>query len=95
MENLCHPETQCWTESSWGGQHLGSSITYYFAHNGEFTGFETNWTSTAQAGYRSALQSWANVANITFTEVSHARQRDLHRPLGVERFFGGGKFGPA
>ena len=58
----------------WGGWHWSASgsttaITYYFAHNNEFSGFDTNWTSTEQAGYRSALQSWANVANLTFTEV--------------------------
>ena len=62
-----------------------SNITYYFAHNSEFRGFDTNWTSTEQNGYRSALQSWANVANLTFTEVFSPGQRDLHRTLGAER----------
>ena len=58
----------------WGGWHWSSSnITYYFAHQNEFSdfyGFDRNWSNVEQAAYRAALQSWANVANLTFTEVS-------------------------
>ncbi len=55
----------------WGGsQWPSSNITYYFAHQNEFSGFDSNWSSVGQNAYRAALQSWANVANITFTEVS-------------------------
>jgi serralysin len=60
----------------WGGFHWGSSgsttiITYYFAHNREFTNFDSDWTTIEQDAYRAALQSWANVANIQFIEVSN------------------------
>ena len=77
----------------WGGFHWGSSITYYFAHNGEFTGFDTNWTSTEQNGYRSALQSWANVANITFTEVFSPGSATFIGHSVPNGFFGGGTLG--
>ena len=52
----------------WGGWRWPSSnITYYFAHANEFSGFDSNWSGVGQNAYRAALQSWANVANITFT----------------------------
>jgi serralysin len=77
----------------WGGFHWGSSITYYFAHNGEFGGFDTNWTSTEQNGYRAALQSWGNVANISFTEVSTPGSATFIAHSVSSGFFGGGTLG--
>ena len=77
----------------WGGFHWGSSITYYFAHNGEFSGFDTNWTSTEQNGYRAALQSWANVANIMFTEVSTPGSATFIAHSVANGFVGGGTLG--
>ena len=77
----------------WGGFHWGSSITYYFAHNGELSGFDTNWTSTEQNGYRAALQSWANVANIMFTEVSTPGSATFIAHSVANGFVGGGTLG--
>ena len=56
----------------WGDWRWPSSdVTYYFAHQNEgFEGYSRNWSSVEQNAYRTALQSWANVANVTFTEVS-------------------------
>jgi Ca2+-binding RTX toxin-like protein len=54
----------------WGGLHWGPTITYYFAHEDEFTGFDTNWSTVEQTAYRAALQAWSNVANIQFVETS-------------------------
>ena len=46
-----------------------TTVTYYFAHANEFIPGERDWGSIEQAAYRAALQSWANVANLHFTEV--------------------------
>src|SRR5262245_7469750 len=61
----------------WGGAHWPSSggtttITYYFAHSGEFIPEDQNWSSLEQDAYRAALQAWASVANVQFIEVSTA-----------------------
>ena len=45
------------------GWHWSGTITYFFDDD---TGA---WTAAEKAAYRSALQSWANVANLTFQEV--------------------------
>ena len=63
----------------WGDWRWPSSdVTYYFAHQNEgFEGYSRNWSSVEQNAYRTALQSWANVANVTFTEVSSPAARHL------------------
>ena len=45
------------------GWHWSGTITYFFDNDVSI------WTAAEKAAYRSALQSWANVANITFQEV--------------------------
>lgn len=47
----------------WGGWHWIGPITYYFDNS------INPWSETEKAAYRLALQSWANVANLTFQEV--------------------------
>lgn len=62
----------------WGGWHWvtpGSStpqISYYFATAGQFSGYDTTWTTIEKNAYRAAIQSWANVANIAVFEISSA-----------------------
>jgi hypothetical protein len=58
----------------WGGHQwlpVGgpATVTYYFAHAGEFIPEDRDWGSVEQDSYRAALQSWASVANLHFTEV--------------------------
>ena len=58
----------------WGGHQwlpVGgpTTVNYYFAHADEFIPGERDWGSIEQAAYKAALQSWANVANLHFTEV--------------------------
>src|SRR5512144_1042166 len=82
----------------WGGWHWGSSgsttvVTYYFAHSGEFGSYDTNWTSVEQAGYRAALQSWANVGNLTFTEVSSSSSATFIGHSVSSSYFGGSTLG--
>ena len=75
----------------WGGSHWPSSnITYYFAHAYEFSSFDSNWTSVEQNAYRTALQSWANVANLTFTEVSSAASATFIEHSVARAFFSSG-----
>jgi serralysin len=45
------------------GWHWSGTVTYFFDNDVAI------WTAAEKAAYRSALQSWANVANITFQEV--------------------------
>lgn len=68
----------------WGGWRWddgsgpGTNITYYFRGEGwdldDLTGgfgdVSAEWYAYEQQAYRNALQEWANVANITFTEVT-------------------------
>ena len=56
----------------WGGWHWsgGDAITYYFFDSLSDRTDVENWTDVEKAAYRAALQSWANVANVTFQEVS-------------------------
>ena len=63
-----------WTD----GAAAGTNITYAFGESGTNLnlifgsgfGISGSWTAQQQAAYRTALQQWANVANITFTQVS-------------------------
>ena len=59
----------------------GTNITYFFAPDGQSLsaarfglpvspGTSSTWTVGQQNAYRAVLQTWADVANITFTEVS-------------------------
>ena len=45
------------------GWHWSGTITYFFDDD------TAAWTAAEKAAYRSALQSWANVANLNFQEV--------------------------
>jgi serralysin len=59
----------------WGGWHwqtpgsATANVTYYFAGPGEFGSFDSGWNTIEKTAYRNAVQSWANVANITFSET--------------------------
>ncbi|MEZ5873949.1 MAG: M10 family metallopeptidase [Hyphomicrobiales bacterium] len=81
----------------WGGWHWtdgatpGTNITYYFQGSGvslsSLTGGVTtsaNWLAYEQDAYRHALDKWAEVANVTFTEVFSYNQADL-----VENIYNG------
>ena len=66
----------------WGGHQwlpVGgpTTVTYYFAHADEFIPGERDWGSIEQDAYRAALQSWANVANLHFTEVFNSASAGL------------------
>jgi hypothetical protein len=62
-----------WTD----GAPAGTNIAYYFGGAGQNlngfvgsgTGNSVAWLASEQTAYRAALQEWANVANVTFTEV--------------------------
>ncbi len=70
----------------WGGWHWPSSnITYYFAHADEFSSFDMQLDQHRAERYRAALQSWANVANLTFTEVSSSGSATFIEHRGVWR----------
>lgn len=51
-------------------------ITYYFDNSGSRA-----WSAEEKAGMRAAMQSWSNVANITFQEVSNRDQADISEIL--------------
>ena len=51
-----------WTDESPSGT---TTITYYL-RDGQYG---QTWQSFEEAAYRAALQTWANVANLTFREV--------------------------
>ena len=59
----------------WGGWHwttpgsATTTITYYFAPSGQFNSFDSTWTAVEKTAYKAAVQSWANVANLSFQEV--------------------------
>jgi Ca2+-binding RTX toxin-like protein len=53
------------------GWHWSGTVTYFFDND------TAAWTDAEKAAYRSALQSWANVANITFQEVFVESQANL------------------
>ena len=63
----------------WGGaiglRRMTTTITYYFAHAAEFVPEDRDWASIEQDAYRAALQSWASVANLQFTEVFNPAAR--------------------
>jgi serralysin len=75
----------------WGGWHwtdggsAGTNITYYFHPGGRDltgvfgagSGTSLTWLSYEEAAYEAALQQWANVANITFTEVFSYSEADF------------------
>ena len=50
-----------WTD----GPSAGTTITYYFRDSQ----FGQTWQNYEKAAYEAALQTWANVANLTFTQV--------------------------
>ena len=58
---------------SWLDVGKDRHITYYFD---EFSPAHL-WTTFEKAIFRSVLQEWANVANVTFQEVSSAAGADL------------------
>jgi hypothetical protein len=70
-----------WTD----GAPAGTNITYFFGPAGQNlngfvgsgTGNSVAWSASEQTAYRAALQEWANVANVTFTEVLSYAQADL------------------
>jgi serralysin len=51
-------------------------ITYFFDNDGSRA-----WTANEKAGMRKALQSWADVANLTFKEVASRDQADISEKL--------------
>ncbi|MBX9775705.1 MAG: cadherin domain-containing protein [Xanthobacteraceae bacterium] len=53
------------------GWHWSGTITYLFDND------TSDWTAAEKDAYRGALQSWANVANITFQEVFVESQANL------------------
>src|SRR5262245_47045731 len=68
------------------GSIPGTNITYYFSPAGTnlntvygttLFGVSQNWTSSQMAAFQAALQTWANVADITFTQVFTAAEADL------------------
>jgi serralysin len=58
---------------SWLDVGKDRNITYYFDEGSP----SHLWTTFEKAIYRAALQEWANVANVTFQEVSSAAGADL------------------
>ena len=62
-----------------------TNITYYFGPSGQDLdsriesgwGTSSSWLDYEKAAYRHALQTWANVADITFTEVFSSDQANL------------------
>ena len=61
----------------WGG----GAITYYFDDTGA-----KPWNATEKAAYRQALQSWADVANISFVETTSRSNANFIEKL----YFSGG-----
>ncbi|MEQ1955701.1 M10 family metallopeptidase [Mesorhizobium sp. CN2-181] len=76
----------------WDGQHWqniltsgnGNVITYFFDND------VTAWADAEKNAYRVALQSWANVANLTFQEVFDESQANM-----VEHSVPNSTFSPA
>ena len=72
-----------WGGWQWTDAPAGTNITYYFGGAGQNlnnrlgTGTSVAWLASEQTAYRAALQEWANVANVTFTEVGSSAQPDL------------------
>jgi hypothetical protein len=74
-----------WGGWQWTDAPAGTNIAYYFGDAGENlngfvgsgTGNSVAWLASEQTAYRAALQEWANVANVTFTEVGSSAQADL------------------
>ena len=77
-----------WDGWRWSdGPSAGTNIAYYFGpanqdlsplHEGELAGFlSLPWDEWGKAAYRNALQQWANVANLSFTEVFDYSAADL------------------
>ncbi len=66
-----------WGGWQWTDAPAGTNIAYYFGGAGQNlngfvgsgTGNSVAWLASQQTAYRAALQEWANVANVTFTEV--------------------------
>jgi hypothetical protein len=74
-----------WGGWQWTDAPAGTNITYFFGPAGQNlngfvgsgTGNSVAWSASEQTAYRAALQEWANVANVTFTEVLSYAQADL------------------
>jgi len=74
-----------WGGWQWTDAPAGTNIAYYFGGAGQNlngfvgsgTGNSVAWLASEQTAYRAALQEWANVANVTFTEVGSYAQADL------------------
>lgn len=62
--------------TSWIEAGFDNHITYFFDDDGQRA-----WTVSEKAAFAAALQSWANVADITFEEVSTAEQADITEML--------------
>jgi Ca2+-binding RTX toxin-like protein len=77
----------------WGGSRLPSNnISFRFGRSGE-TSADTNWTVVEQNGLRAALQSWANVANLNFFEVSSGTATFLEHSVASSFFDSSGTLG--
>src|SRR4051794_28767086 len=70
-----------WTD----GATAGTNITYYFGPSGDDLSANfgpgylnsVSWLPEQETAYQNALQQWANVANITFTQVFSPDEADL------------------
>lgn len=61
---------------SWLEAGEDRNITYYFDDT-----FGVAWTEAAKSAFKLALQTWADVANITFREVASAGEADMVEKL--------------
>jgi Peptidase M10 serralysin C terminal len=74
-----------WGGWQWTDAPAGTNIAYFFGPAGQNlngfvgsgTGNSVAWSASEQTAYRAALQEWANVANVTFTEVLSYAEADL------------------
>lgn len=66
--------------SPWTNFGFDNHLTYFFDDGGYRA-----WTSAEKAAFAKALQSWASVANITFSEVTSAAQAELSESLATTR----------
>lgn len=66
-----------WGGWRWNDAPAGTTITYYL-RDGQFG---QTWQTFEEAAYRAALQTWANVANLTFQEVFTYNTADLVEDL--------------
>jgi serralysin len=102
------PSTNVYLEAvQWGGWAWtdeaapGTNVTYYVApagvdlddRLGAGSGVSTAWQSYEVAALQNAYQTWSNVANVTFTQVSSYAQADLVENRSGPGLGGGGFIG--